>query len=74
MPIGKRLPSCRDHRELKNLRTVTALGTRAFQGSKSDVVSWSDALAEELRGIGLKVSCLAPGPRVAGWLGSWVAG
>jgi uncharacterized protein len=38
-----------------------------YYATKAYVVSWSDALAEELRGSGLKVSCLAPGPTVTGF-------
>ncbi len=38
-----------------------------YFATKAYVVSFSDALAEELEGSGLKVSCLAPGPTVTGF-------
>jgi uncharacterized protein len=39
----------------------------AYCATKAYVLSFTEALAEEVRGSGVRVSCLAPGPTDTGW-------
>lgn len=38
-----------------------------YGGSKAYVLGWSEALHVELRGTGVRCTCLCPGPVVTGW-------
>jgi short-subunit dehydrogenase len=38
-----------------------------YGGTKAFVLSWSEALAEELRGSGVRVLCVCPGPTATEW-------
>lgn len=69
------LPGMRERRKGHVLNITSVAGIIGFPGSgyyaasKHAVEGWSDALAEEGRPLGIKVTCIEPGPFRTEWAG-----
>ncbi len=69
------LPGMRSQRQghIMNITSVAGLigadGSGYYAASKHAVEGWSDALASEVAPLGLKVTCIEPGPFRTDWAG-----
>ncbi len=61
----------RGHGAILNVASTAAFqpdpNQAVYGATKAYVLSFTEALAEEVRGSGVRVSCLAPGPTETGW-------